>query len=406
MSRKNSVIIISILIFWMIIAPKAAIIPDTTISGWITNFISLFLLWYLRYDLKYIFVGKNKTFNILLLTYLAVSVYSVYYNADTISKFELSPLMVEDEKLPQAVTSVRHILYYSIGLFASSLYIQKIANTIHIRTLLITIFILLLIVLVPSYIEVFTTPIGDVDLVEYSVGNKFTIGYYHLYLCTIYYLLFPCLDSTKQKLGLLFLIASMAILSNVSQCSTMIMAAFVFLFFSFLIPDTWRNNLASAKVILISVLVFGIGFFFLASGILQYDFIQYFIKDVLGEDITLTGRLQIFEDIQEAFTDSPWVGLGYGNSIVISRYYTDAYDSQNGLIELFIQVGVVGVAAFLSLLYNASKTFEKNAIVKCSFVAFMYAMIAIATIEIPYKFNFIFFLSFCFIQNKSYQRPL
>ena len=122
--------------------------------------------------------------------------------------------------------------------------------------------------------------------------------------------------------------------------------------------------------------------------------------------MSLTGRIQIYTDIQEAFTESPWIGLGYGNAIVVAKYYTDAYNTQNGLVELFIQTGVIGVVTFLFLVYTASKALDKNNIIKYVLVAFIYAIIGISTVEIPFKHNFIFFLSFCFIQRKGYQRSL
>lgn len=402
MRSKGSVIFVSFLIFWLIFAPKSAIIPDTAISGWITNIVCLFLLWSVRHDLKHTFTKRNRTFNILLLTYLAVAVFSEYYNASTINQYELTDL----ENAPRGVASFKYLFVYSIGLFASSLYIQRISHTKYIRILLKTLFILFLIVLVPTYIEVITTPIEKGTMTEYRVGNKFNIGYYHLYLCAIFCLIHPYLNQKKHKYCLLLFLGLMILSSFIAQCSTMIVGALIFMFLSMFISDTIRNRLASAKVVIISVLVFDIGFFFLVTWILQYDSIQYIVTNILHRDLTLTGRLPVYLDIQEAFTESPWIGLGYGNSTVVSKYFTDAYDSQNGLVELFIQTGLIGVVVFLSLLYTAFKTFEKNNIPKLSMVALIYAMIVISTVEIPFKLTFVFFLSFCFIRRRRYPKAL
>ncbi len=405
MSNKISVIFISFLIFWLVFAPKSSIMPD---SGWISNSISLFLLWYVRHDLKHMFTGRNKTFNLLLLTYFTISVYSVYYNADTINKFDSTYLSI-DEDLPQqltGVTSIKYLLFYSIGFFASSLYIQRISNTKHIRTLLKTLFFLFLIVLIYTYIEMIITPPEKNSTIIYSVGNKFSIGYNHLYLCTLYYLIHPFLNRKKQKLCLLLFISLMLITSITTWCSTMTLATIILMFLSLITSDKVRNYLASANVVIISLLVFNIGFFLLASWLVEYDFIQYVITELLNENITLTGRLQIYLDIQKAFTESPWIGLGYGNSMVVSYFFTGAFDAQNGLVELFIQTGIIGVATFLFLVYTASKTIEKNDIPKYPLVVFIYTIIIISTVEIPFKPTFIFFLSFCFIQGKGYQKSI
>lgn len=402
MNNKISVIFISCLIFWLIFAPKSAIIPDTTISGWISNSISLFLMGYVCLDYKNIFKERYRTFNLLLLTYLIISVYSVYYNAGTIKKYELEDI----ENSPQGITSVKYLFFYSIGVFASSLYVQRISNTKYIRTLLNTFVILFLIVLIPAYIEVIITPIEKGVLTDYSFGNKFTLGYYHLFLCTSYYLIHPRLDNIKHLLILSAFLLLMMLSSIISQCSTMILGAFIFMLFSLFVSDAMRSYLASAKSVVISLLVFDIGFFFFVTWILQYDFVQYFVQEILNRDITLTGRLSIYMDIQEAFFDSPWIGLGYGNSIVVSKFYTDAYDSQNGLVELFLQIGVIGVAVFLLLLYTAAKTSEENKAPKYPLVAFIYTIIGISTVEIPFKHTFIFFLSFCFIRRKRFSKVL
>lgn len=404
MSKKVSVVFISVLIFWLILAPKSAIIPDSTISGWITNSISLFLVWCVRRDLRYIFTGRYRIFNFSLLAYLAISLYSIYYNADTIGKYELAPLAEDSETIPQGTTTIKYLLYYSIGLFAASLYIQRISDTKYIRTLLKTLFFLLLIVLIPLYREVLITPIEKGVLTEYSFGNKFTIGYWQLFLCTLYYLLHPYLNNTRHKYILSILVLWMIHTSIASECSTMIMGALIFMILSLLTSNAMVGRLASAKTIIISILIFNIGFFFFVTWVLQFEVIQYFVEDILNKDLSLTGRIEIYLDIQEAFTESPWIGLGYGNAIVVAKYYTDAYDTQNGLVELFIQTGVIGVVTFLFLVYTAAKPLEKNNITKYALVAFIYAIIGISTVEIPFKHNFIFFLLFCFIQGQGYQR--
>lgn len=401
MNNKSFVIFISCLIFWLFFAPKAAIIPDPTLSGRISNAISLLLLLFVIPDLKNIFNERNRTFNILLLAYLTVSAISVYYNSDTIKKYELT-----DEDQLIGITSIKYLLYNSIGVFASSVYVQRIANTRHIKTLLRTFIILFLVVLVPTYIDIITTPIDKEALTEYSVGNKFNVGYYHLYLSAFYYFLNPRLKSKKHKLTLLLFLLLMICSSIITQCSTMVVAALLFLFLSLFASEIIRDFLSSPKVIVISVILLDIGFFLFATWIMQSDLFQYIVTDLLNRDATLTGRLQVYADIRKTFTVSPWIGLGYGNSVVISRYFTNAYDTQNGLIELFIQIGIIGVVVFLLLLYIASKNFEKNGILRYPFVAIIYTIIGISIVEIPFKLSFIFFLSFCFVKKKSYPKDL
>ena len=139
-----------------------------------------------------------------------------------------------------------------------------------------------------------------------------------------------------------------------------------------------------------------------ATWLLQFESFQYILVNILKEDITLTGRVQIFASIQQAFTLSPWIGLGYGNSMVVSHYFTGALNSQNGLIDLFIQVGFLGVFTFIALLYNVSKKIASNTELRYPLAVLIYTAIVISMAEIPFKFIFIFFLSFCFIEEEAY----
>lgn len=402
MSNRSSIVFISFLLFWLLFAPTSIIIPDPTINGWIKNAISLFLIWYVRQDIIMMFDKEFRFFNILLLTYCAISILSVYYNADTIGTYSGTYMTNDGEIVLKGVTSTKGVLYSSIGLLASSLFIQRICDTEDMVLFHKTFFWILLLLLIPTNIDALIRPSGEGTDVEYLIGNKFKVGYYNLYLCTFYYFIYPLLDNIKTKITLFSLVALSFVVSVHTQCSTMAMASLVFMFLALFAPYLFRVFISSSTSIVFSLLIIGIGFFIFVTWLLQYEAFKYILVNILNEDLTLTGRVQIFASIQQAFTISPWIGLGYGNSMIISHYFTGALNTQNGLIDLFIQIGFLGVFTFIALMYITSRKIELNKELRYPLVAFIFTMIVISTVEIPFKHIFIFFLSFCFIKDEAY----
>ena len=117
---------------------------------------------------------------------------------------------------------------------------------------------------------------------------------------------------------------------------------------------------------------------------------QDFIVNVLHEDLTLTGRLMIFENIMEAFNNNIWFGYGYGNSNLISVYYMCGENPQNGLIEVFLNIGIVGCLTFFMVIYNACKFVRIDHYYKYPTLVYLFTMIVISTIEVPFQKIFIF----------------
>ena len=401
--NKGSVRYISFLLFWLLFAPTSIFIPNPTINGWIQNAICLYLVWYTRHDIVLMFNKKARLFNIFLFAFCILSIISIYYNIETIGEYAETLMTQEGEIEINGVTTIKSALYSSIGLIASSLYIQRISDSEKMRVFIKTLYWLLLFIVIPSDIDALLKPAEIGTDAEYLIGNKFHVGYYNLYLCFLYYSLHPHLEYQRYKLVLSSLIGMMLITSIHTQCSTMIVGTLVFLFLVIIAPNSFRLIISSAKSIIITFFIIDLGFFLFAYWLVQYELIQYFIEEILQGDITLSGRIQIFTNIQETFSISPWIGFGFGNARIISYYFTGAFDSQNGLIELFIQIGFLGVATFVGLLYTASKIIENNKIFRYPLVAFILTMIVIGTVEIPFKHVFIFFLSFCFIGNTRFR---
>lgn len=89
------------------------------------------------------------------------------------------------------------------------------------------------------------------------------------------------------------------------------------------------------------------------------------IARALGKDPTLTGRLQIWRAVMSPIFKRPLQGFGYsafwlgtkGESInvVLATGYRNLANAENGILQLWLELGIVGVSIFLYTLFQACK---------------------------------------------------
>ena len=69
--------------------------------------------------------------------------------------------------------------------------------------------------------------------------------------------------------------------------------------------------------------------------------------------------------------------------------YTGAYDAQNGLVDMFIQVGIIGCIAYFYILYKLFQQIKDRYVMVFPIIAFVYSTLVISMVEIPFKSVFI-----------------
>ena len=89
------------------------------------------------------------------------------------------------------------------------------------------------------------------------------------------------------------------------------------------------------------------------------------IAVALGKDPTLTGRLPIWRAVMSPIFKSPLLGFGYsafwlgakGESInvVLATGYRNLANAENGILQMWLELGLVGVSIFLYTLFQACK---------------------------------------------------
>ena len=147
----------------------------------------------------------------------------------------------------------------------------------------------------------------------YLVGNKFYVSYMNLFVVTLYYMLHPVPNRTqKMKLRLLLLLSFLIALKT--QCSTVIIGTIILYYLIFAINDKLKGLLRNWKTYALGLVVFDILFFFFTMAFIDNPIMRYIIVDILGEDMTLTGRLDIYAALGPIIAETPLWGNGVGNA--------------------------------------------------------------------------------------------
>lgn len=88
--------------------------------------------------------------------------------------------------------------------------------------------------------------------------------------------------------------------------------------------------------------------------ILKSQFINDLMVKLLGRDLTLTGRVDIWKLLLKIIEDKPWLGYGYDaiwNTremvyYIHSKFTFEFMGSHNGPIHIILELGIIGFAAF------------------------------------------------------------
>lgn len=395
--KKSTVILCSFLIFYVFFFKATSLGLSPTISGWLTNGCFLLLGLILLQDGNHFLDRQYRVLNISILAFAILSIISVYSNIDYIGRLNV----LESEGFYMTgVQTIRQTVYKSLGLVFVAFFIERLVAKNQEKIFLESLFICIGLWLIVVDIDAFNHKVIDDDIEGYLIGNKFNVCYLNLYLCIIYYMLHPDLKGlSKVKLGLLLTL--LMLISIHTQCSTTVMGCAVFIFLAYFVKGKFRLVLSKPNTMLITLIICDIAFFFFSTWFLQFPIVQDLIVNVLNEDLTLTGRLLIYQNIQDAFSDSPWIGYGVGNSSIISRMYTGAYDSQNGLVDLFIQVGVLGCILYFLIIYLLMNKVGNKYNKVYPIIVMIYTFLIISMVEIPFGNLTLLFCFFLLVANSK-----
>lgn len=351
----------------------------------------------------------NTFYNLFLYAMMGVMLVRFFFNYKFIkfNKFEWNYILFSALYF---VSIILALLYNNLGIYINLLYYSKIIVLMlytffmmkkHEKSFLLGICGLLNILVLFQAITVLLYPKG---LYYDQTGNP---GYFWntdnhcitLFLTSILlnYIVCVCVKHKKSPINIAMIFISVALTFYVwSATSIMGMVLFIFLF-------VFRNKLPSKIynpyfcLIIFAALNVLIVFFRIQN------LFSWIIVDVLGKDITFTGRTQIWDIAINLIKKKPFFGYGETDIIYIEHTWGSYYKlmAHNHFLDIMILGGVVSLICYIIyLVYNAHilKNYENYQLTKV-FISYLYAILIMTITEkiTPIEPVFLVFSLFLFI---------
>ena len=231
-----------------------------------------------------------------------------------------------------------------------------------------------------SDIMIFTSP--NVSIASwgevfnnYLVGSKFNLSYMHFWIV----ILLPYAFDNKK-----LYVASVvwtALVSVLDACSTMIVGIAIYslvVFFYDRIKALLQNRLFMCGYMLLCSVVL-----ILWNGILETPFVKSILQNVLKESATLTGRLGIYEALWTLIYVNPLFGVGFDFNYLFSYTYTGAANYQNGLVDVYVSFGIIGLILLITAFVWAAGLCKKMD--DKFLLGAIYMFISISSVEIVFR---------------------
>ena len=330
--------------------------------------------------------SKNyKWINIFVVIWGFVVVYSAYTNQNTTYDVETwNRYMQNFDTTTLSAKRYDHTYYFVLKIIMFVLYFQSLNQYKKGQSFLKYLFYFLIPFVLISDINGFVYKSEGIS--GYEVGNKFYLCYLNIFLITIY-LLYKERNKQVNKNVLILLLVTF-LLALKTKCTTMIIGTILYFLFTFIFKNNkFRARLYKPWFYLICLFVCDILFFISVTWLLQIPIIQYIIVDILGEDLTLTGRVNMYARLGDVLNECPLYGFGVGNAHLTTMMYGVGDNAQNGLLNLFIECGLLGVASYFIILLLMIKRASQN-LSTYPIICFIYMMLILSSIEVTFTLYF------------------
>lgn len=362
--------------------------PNNQIFNNIRDLITIILFFISIFNISIGKVHIEKKFKLLFFAYLFITVLSSFVCN--------SNLIVTNVKMG----SIRYALILFNSLYILS-YIEQNDNK---NTIINSIYYILLFYLILNDILLFFKPtlFFSSNKTYYLVGNKFSVAYLHLQTLILY------LSKKKgynmkiiEKLFLALFLLITFFVSIKIKSGTAIVSIFLFIILSF-VP----KKILASRNFFTGLLIFCCIFAFNYERILSIPTIQNILLNLLHRSLDLTGRTVIFGNIPNIISGHLLFGYGYGSSWEVWYNFIHYPNSQNGLIDLIVEQGIISTVFFIILCRYMIKNVnseDKNISV---ILVLIYIFICLSSFEITIDLVFVFYMMLLYILSRKVQKEL
>ncbi len=286
-------------------------------------------------------------------------------------------------------------IFYAICLCALALLISACANRGRIAAVINVFFWMTVVYCIISTAFILEVGTANGQLLYYFAGNKFSTSYYFIMLACLTYAKLEARGSSRKvtimttvAFGLLALLVATHL-----YCSTAAVMAVLVVVLAFM-PRMIQRVLMKPSAVVGAMLLTGIVLPFLTQ-VLQIPIVHHVVVDILGENLSLTGRDLIYGSLNAVIGESPVFGYGYGNAAV--AMHVGYGNAQNSVMETVVNYGLVGLCAILYMAWVSAKGRKPSW--AWGAYALLYAMILGSVVEITY--NYFFFIALMVIDVSS-----
>lgn len=241
----------------------------------------------------------------------------------------------------------------------------------------------------------------------YFTGNKFEVSYLHIQLLIIY------LQREKRKLNFLkfnkkdFIFTVLVILSFticfIVKCTTGMIGVFLLIYFYYYFSYFKAQKLKKPEIF-IGILFISSTILLLFSNIIEIGPIRYLVEDVFHKDITLTGRLNIYQKIDSLFSKFHIIfGYGMGSSFEVAMKMIGAPNTQNGVLEIILQQGIISLSLLIILIWQVLKYSCQNKSINYALIM-LYIYILFTSVEITLDISFLIWLALLLVFENNSKR--
>lgn len=127
---------------------------------------------------------------------------------------------------------------------------------------------------------------------------------------------------------------------------------------------------------------------------------SYIIEDILHKNLTLTGRVYIWDYVIDFIKVKPFLGYGIEDKLVRlnKTNYLQSYHAHNQFLEIAYQTGIIGFICFIIILFKSFKElfkYRKENIAKIISLVIFIFLIMMLTEAYSYEYFFYLFV-FCY----------
>lgn len=232
------------------------------------------------------------------------------------------------------------------------------------------------------------------NLSLYLFGNKFMVSYLHMqalgfagqYLC----LTGRWPHWSGKILLAAFGSAGMAMCAHV-QCTTGMIGIAVMTAMLLLPLGGWLRKILSHPQTVLAIFAAANALLLNGDFLWELPMVQGLVVDILHEDLTLNGRLNIYAILPKVFEGHWLFGYGYGSDTITNLIgYGNA---QNGILQYVLDGGLIGLGALIGCWMHCLGIAHRHSKRSWPMVCAMYGFAVCALAEVCFNNNFMLVLA-------------